>query len=192
MFVIPVTFEEISNLPKIKKWIKNLEKLSFSDQEVSKDKIEFLVQFGYFVPKGHNTPEKFGEMFEIVSKMPYKERLEFELSKVRVHLGIRYEKFFMSDRLPKDIIPDPVYKIVKELTKVKMLVESEIHSNIEVMKSIPPVDKSIVDIEIFKDIANSEIKQDFNLDDILDKIIESGVDSLSDEEKKFLDDNSNK
>jgi hypothetical protein len=94
----------------------------------------------------------------------------------------------MSDRLPKGTLPDPVFNIVSELTKVKMMVESQMHDNSEVLKSIPPVDKSVIDIELFKDIATAEIKQEFNLDDILDKINEKGINSLSDEEKRFLDD----
>lgn len=188
MFVIPVTYNEISNIPKIKKWVKKLKKLTFSEEKINKEKVEFLCQFGYFVPKGHNTPEKFGEIFEMTSKMKYHERLEFELKKVRVFIGIKYEKFFMSDRLPKGTLPDPVFNIVSELTKVKMMVESQMHDNSEVLKSIPPVDKSVIDIELFKDIATAEIKQEFNLDDILDKINEKGINSLSDEEKRFLDD----
>ena len=48
----------------------------------------------------------------------------------------------------------------------------------------------MINIDIFKNIAHSEIKTEYNLDDILDKINEKGIDSLSDDEKKFLDDSS--
>ncbi len=190
MFIIPIKREEVSDVPKIKKWIKNLHKLSFIEEEIQKDKIEFLCQFGFFVPKGNNTAEKLMESFETTSKMVFDERLKFELSKVRVDIAIKYEKFFMTDRLPKDVIPEPVYKMVKELTKVKMMVESKMHNNIDVLKSIPEIDTSMINIDLFKDIAHSEIKTEYNLDDILDKINEKGIDSLSDDEKKFLDDSS--
>jgi hypothetical protein len=189
MFIIPITKDEISDVPKMKKWIKNIHKLSFED-EISKDKIEFLCQFGFFIPKGNNTPDKFMESFDVSSKMLFDERLKFELSKVRVDIAIKHEKFFMTDRLPKDIIPEPVYKMVRELTKVKMMVESKFHNNIDVLKSIPEIDTTMINIEIFKNIAHSEIKTQYNLDDILDKINERGIDSLSDDEKKFLDDSS--
>jgi hypothetical protein len=144
------------------------------------------------VPKGHNTPEKFSEAFEENSKLEYESRLKVELSKIRVNIGMKHDKFFISDRLPKGVLPKVVKNIVAELTKVKMMVESEMHDNLNVKRSIPQVDKNIVSIEIFRDIANSEIKRDFNLDDILDKINESGVDSLSDDEKDFLDKSSKK
>lgn len=190
MFIIPISKDQVSDIPKIKKWIKNLQKLSFIDGEISKDKIEFLCQFGFFVPKGANTVEKFSETFEVVSKMQFEERFALELSKVRVDIAIRHDKFFMTDRLPKDIIPEPVYKMVRELTKVKMMVESRLHNNLDVLKSIPEIDTTMVNIDLFKDIAHSEIKTQYNLDDILDKISEKGIDSLSDDEKKFLDDSS--
>ena len=190
MFIIPINREEVSDFPRIKKWIKNLHKLSFTEEEIQKDKIEFLCQFGFFVPKGNNSVEKLMESFEVTSKMLFEERLKFELSKVRVDIAIKYEKFFMTDRLPKDVIPEPVYKLVKELTKVKMMVESKMHDNIDVLKSIPEIDTSMINIDIFKNIAHSEIKTEYNLDDILDKINEKGIDSLSDDEKKFLDDSS--
>ena len=190
MFIIPINREEVSDVPRVKKWIKNLHKLSFTEEEIQKDKIEFLCQFGFFVPKGNNSVEKLMESFEVTSKMLFEERLKFELSKVRVDIAIKYEKFFMTDRLPKDVIPEPVYKLVKELTKVKMMVESKMHDNIDVLKSIPEIDTSMINIDIFKNIAHSEIKTEYNLDDILDKINEKGIDSLSDDEKKFLDDSS--
>jgi hypothetical protein len=190
MFIIPINKEEILDIPKIKKWIKNLHKLSFAEEEISKDKIEFLCQFGFFVPKGGNNPDKFTETFEVTSKMSFDERFKYELSKVRVDIAIRHEKFFMSDRLPKSIIPDSVFKMVKELTKVKMMVESKMHNNLDVLKSIPDVDTTMVNIDIFRSVLNSEIKTEYNLDDILDKISEKGIDSLSDDEKKFLDDSS--
>ena len=189
MFIIPINKEEISDIPKIKKWIKNLHKLSFVD-EISKDKIEFLCQFGFFIPKGNNNPDRFMESFEVTSKMLFDERFKFELSKVRVDIAIKHDKFFMTDRLPKDIIPESVFKMVRELTKVKMMVESKMHENLEVLKSIPEIDTKMINIDIFKNIAHSEIKTEYNLDDILDKINEKGIDSLSDDEKKFLDDSS--
>jgi len=191
MFIIPITFDELSKIKKIKKWTKNLHKLSFN-KDVDINKVEFICQFGFFVPKGHNTPEKFSEAFEENCKLEYGSRLEVELSKIRVNIGMKHNKFFISDRLPKGVLPKVVKNIVAELTKVKMMVESEMHDNLNVKRSIPQIDKNIVNIEVFRDIANSEIKRDFNLDDILDKIIESGVDSLSDDEKDFLDKSSKK
>jgi hypothetical protein len=92
--------------------------------------------------------------------------------------------------MPKGFVPKNVLDIVREITKVKMTIEGEMHENQEVINSIPEIDKSIVSFEIIKDVINNDYKDqkvDFDLDSILDKIGNQGIDSLSKEEKEFLD-----
>jgi hypothetical protein len=68
------------------------------------------------------------------------------------------------------------------------MLEGEYHDNQEVINSIPDVDTSIVSYEIIKDAMHSEDSEKyFNVDEILDKISKNGLDSLSEEEKEFLD-----
>ena len=126
------------------------------------------------------------------TKMLFDERLNFELSKVRVNLTMKIGHFVISDRLPKGVIPHSVVKIVTEVTKVKMMIESDYYQNEEVKNSIPEIDKTFVDIEIVKDVVTNDYKEDknFDIDSILDKISQKGLDSLSNEEKDFLDNKS--
>ena len=187
MFLIPITAEEVNEIPKIKEWIQNLNLISFSDSKVNIDDIEFHCTFGYFVPKSHNTEDKFLDIFEMMSNMPFEERFNYELSKVRVNIILKWKNFSISDRLPKGVIPTSVFNLVKELTKVKMTLEFESHGKEEVKNSIPDIDTSLVNIDVFNKVASSEIEKDFNIDDILDKISQSGISSLSDDEKEFLD-----
>lgn len=188
MFLIPIKFEEVAGIPKVKSWIDNLKNLSFAEYENPDfDKINVSCSFGYFVPKGSNTEEKIIELYEMTSKMKFEDRLNYELSKVRVNILLSYKNFAISDKMSKGIIPKGIYDIVKELTKVKMTIECEDHGNEDVRSSIPEVDKSIVNFELFKDVAKSELKSNFDIDNILDKISEAGLDSLSDEERDFLD-----
>jgi len=72
---------------------------------------------------------------------------------------------------------------------VKMLVEYEYNQNEEVKSSIPDVDTNIVSFEIIREAVNNDYSksQNFDIDSILDKISQKGMDSLSDEEKDFLD-----
>jgi len=120
--------------------------------------------------------------------MLFDDRLKFELSKVRVNLTIRVGKFAMSNRLPKGVVPESIKEIVTEVTKVKMMLEGEYHDNQDVINSIPDIDTSIVSYEIIKDAMHSEDSEKyFNVDEILDKISKNGLDSLSEEEKEFLD-----
>lgn len=190
MFTIDIKKEDLVNqFPEIQKWVKKIKKFSFSQKEVDESKIEFYCSFGFFVPKSHNTQEKFEELAEITSKMLYEERLNFEMSKVRVDITMKVGNFVISDRLPKGIIPDGVFKIVSEITKVKMMVESDYYGNEEVKNSIPEIDKNFVQIDIVKDVVNTDYKNqsEFDVDSILDKISDDGWDSLTDEEKDFLD-----
>jgi len=190
MFTIDIKKEDLVNqFPEIEKWVKKIKKFSFSQKEVNDSKIEFYCSFGFFVPKSHNTQEKFEELAEITSKMLFEERVNFEMSKVRVNITMKVGNFVISDRLPKGIIPDTVFKIVSEITKVKMTIESDFYGNKEVKNSIPEIDRNFVDIEIVRDVVNTDYKNqsEFDIDSILDKIGQDGLDSLTDEEKEFLD-----
>ena len=190
MFLIPITAEEVKEIPKVKEWIQNMNLISFDQSKVDIDDIEFHCSFGYFVPKSHNTEDKLIDIFEMMSNMPFEERFNYELSKVRVNILLKWKKFSISDRLPKGVIPTSVFNLVKELTKVKMTLEFESHGKEEIKKTIPEIDTSLVNIETFNQVASSEIQKDFNIDDILDKISQNGIGSLSEEEKEFLDNNS--
>lgn len=187
MYNIIIKRSEALSIPKVKDWIENFNLMSFSDKKITEDDVDFYCSFGYFVPKTYNN-EKFEEISELTSNMLFEERLNFEFSKVRINLTAKIGNFLISDRLPKGSIIDSVMKVVTELTKVKMTIESEFTNNQDVKNSIPEVDKSIVDFEIIKDVVKKDYNEvDFNVDDILDKISNKGIDSLSEDEKNFLD-----
>ena len=71
-----------------------------------------------------------------------------------------------------------------------MMAESEFHENQEIKDSIPEVDNNLVSIELVKSLVSGKEEVDeteFDLDDILEKISNQGMDSLSEKEKEFLD-----
>ena len=189
MFTVDIKRDELVKFEEIQQWIENVKSVSFSKKEVDESKIEFYCTFGFFVPKSHNSSEKFEEISEMTSKMMYEERLNFEMSKVRVNITMKVGNFIVSDRIPKGIIPESVFKVVAEITKVKMMVECDYYGNEEIKSSIPEIDKNFVDIEIIKDVVNQDYQNqtEFDVDSILDKIGKEGLDSLSEEEKQFLD-----
>ena len=189
MFTVDIKKDELVKFKEIQEWIENVKSISFSKKEVDESKIEFYCSFGFFVPKGHNSIEKIEELSEMTSKMMFEERLNFEMSKVRVNITIKIGNLIVSDRIPKGIIPESVFKVVSEITKVKMMVECDYYGNEDIKNSIPEIDKNFVDIEIIKDVVNQDYQnqKEFDVDSILDKIGKEGLDSLSDEEKQFLD-----
>lgn len=183
MFTIYVEKEEVLNdYPEVvSKWIQSAKDLNDSFDET---KLEFYYSYGFFLPKVENKQDMYEDMFEKC----FDERFEFELSKVRINLAMKMGQFFISNRMQKGSVPKLVNDIIREITKVKMLVEAEYHENYEVKNSIPELDSSVVSFEIIKDIVNSDYSesQNFDIDSILDKISQKGMDSLSDEEKEFL------
>ena len=139
------------------------------------DNIEVFYEYGFFVPK--NT-----DIYD-TSNMKYKKRLNFELSKVRVDVNIKIGKLYFINRIKE--VPKAIETIVNEITKVKMIVECEYSKNEKVLKSIPKVDSSIIRFRIVRD-ENFEL----DIDEILDKISNQGIESLTKEEKEFLDNSS--
>jgi hypothetical protein len=188
MFLLPVLKEDVLNdFPIVSEWLDTIQ-FSILKKQIEDSKLELYYTYGYFLPKVQNKEEFYMDMQERCNNMLFDERLEFELSKIRVDLTMRVGKFAMSNRLPKGVVPDQIKEIVTEVTKVKMMLEGEYHSNQDVINSIPDVDTSIVSYEIIKDAMKSENSEKyFNVDEILDKISKDGIDSLSEEERNFLD-----
>lgn len=187
MFTIYVDKKEVTqDYPDlVTKWIDTAKDLTTNFNE---EKLEFYYSYGFFLPKVENKQDMYEDMFEKCSKMLFEERFVFEMSKVRINLAMKMGHFFISNRMKKGSVPSIIKDIVREITKVKMLVEAEYHENIEVRNSIPEIDSNIVSFEIIKDIINSDYSesQKFDIDSILDKISQKGMESLSDEEKEFL------
>jgi hypothetical protein len=188
MFLLPALKEDVLNdFPIVSEWLDTIQ-FSILKKQIEDSKLEFYYSYGYFLPKVENKEEFYIDLQEQCNNMLFDDRLKFELSKVRVNLTIRVGKFAMSNRLPKGVVPENIKEIVTEVTKVKMMLEGEYHDNQEVINSIPDVDTSIVSYEIIKDAMHSEDSEKyFNVDEILDKISKNGLDSLSEEEKEFLD-----
>lgn len=189
MFIIDTNREDVlEDFPFIQEWIDTAQKV-FIKKEIDESKIEFYYSYGFFVPKVENKQELYTDMYEKSSKMLFDDRLTFELSKVRVNITMKIGNFILSNRLEKGSVPEIVGKIVKEITKVKMTVEGDYHNNQEVIDSIPDIDPEIIKFESVNEIVNKDLPEgmNFNMDDLLDKIGKKGMDSLSDEEKEFLD-----
>ena len=188
MFTILTTKEEvIIDIPSIyNDWYKVITQVK---PDLDESKLDMYYSYGFFHPKVENKEDYYNQMFEKCSVMLFDERVQYELSKVRVNLTMKSGHLFLSNRLDKGIVPKIINDIVTEITKVKMLVEYEYNQNEEVKSSIPDVDTNIVSFEIIREAVNNDYSksQNFDIDSILDKISQKGMDSLSDEEKDFLD-----
>jgi len=181
MYLINTNLKEVTNeFSFIDSWIETICK-DILHKDKDDCKIDIFYNYGYFVKKGQISMDQY--------EMNFDDRLEHELSKVRVNVTIKIDNLMLSNRLKKGMIPSIVNSIVTEITKYKMTVEYEFHGNDQLKNSIPPFDDSIISIEIIKnEIDTDSIENEyFNIDDILDKINSNGIESLTQKEKDFLD-----
>jgi hypothetical protein len=187
MFYLYVDIEDVlEEYPLVNNWLVLCDELL--GRPIEDKYLEVYYSYDYYYPN-----IKSESLSESVTEMKFDERLKYELSKIRVSLTLKRKKFFLSNRLKSGFIPMYIKSIVTELTKIKMLIECEYHKNKEIIESIPEVDRSIVSFEIIKDgdieEYNNNIKS-FDIDEILDKINNNGIDSLSDDEREYLDNKS--
>jgi hypothetical protein len=182
MMVVKVKKAEmIKEFPKSKKWIKKIKKLRSGEDLFDKKKIEY-----YFTC----TPSHIVQMdSESIITMPFEERLEFELDTVNVNAMVKHNSFVIADLLPVGVVPESVKKIVAEITKVKMMIECQITGDEEIRKTIPEIDKTKVDPDLIRKSLNginSDEDEILDIDEILDKIIDFGMESLTMREIEFL------
>lgn len=190
MFAIEIERKEAAKShPIVKKWMKAAKKLNLKSAELEKESFGFFYTCGFFVPKSKNTEEALQAAAERSYSMLYEERLEEELKKVRVGLTMKSGDFAMTDMLPKGEIPERIKKVVAEIVKTKMILECGYHQNEKVRASIPEIDRTIADVKVDRAEYAFEEEEEkvFEVNDILDKISRSGYESLTEEEKKFLD-----
>lgn len=158
------------------------------DKPLKLEKLEFFYTFGSFLPKVDNKEEFYIDMWEKTARMLWEDRIDYELSKVRVDLTMKMGKFSITDRMDKEFIPSLVVSLVTEITKLKMMFECEVNGIQEVKDSIPPLDKDYLDENSVRELLKSAFggEKTFDLDALLDKISEGGMESLTEEERNFL------
>ncbi len=95
------------------------------------EKLHWAYSFSYFRKKSENTPEYYETLF----KLPFEERLEVELKRVRVSLALSAGYFYLSDRVIN--VSDSVKETVRLITTQKMVNEQQMIGDENVLNSIP-------------------------------------------------------
>lgn len=101
----------------------------YKDTEV--EKMKWMYSFSYFKNKGEYTPEYYEKLY----KMPFDERLEEEVKKVRVNLAMSAGHFTISDRV--EGVSDSIKEAVKVVTIQKMINEQAQIGDQDVIDTIP-------------------------------------------------------
>jgi len=187
MNLYPISFQEaLQEIGPLEEWIKVIETV-FLKKEIDFNKVKVIYHWGFFHEKvgDKDKGEFYNKLYTSYEYMEYEDRLQEELSKVRTNIVIEYKKFILSNRLEET--PEDIKIIVGELTKIKMLAEGKEHGNQDTINSIPEIDKTIIGYEeITFDDEVEEVPAPRDIDEILDKIFESGIESLTDEERYYL------
>lgn len=122
----------------VKEYPKDLERLintlkasgsKYKDSAI--EKMNFGYNFSFFVKKGGYTPE----YIEEISKLPFNERYEHELSKVRVSIVLSAGHFYISDRV--EGVSDTIKEAVKYTTVQKMKEEADVFEDTSMLGTIP-------------------------------------------------------
>jgi hypothetical protein len=218
MISIKVSYEQVlKDYPEVvEEFLSSLKESNSSSRDIQLEKIKWFYTWGKFGTKAKTEEEKVLKSITLqkLGSMTYDERLPIEIEKIKVSVTMEAGHFLKGDRVPKESVVSPlVIRYENELLKNQMLNEQKDHENAHVINSIPEIDKDILDelippeVKAMQEkmqqaIENGQLGQQapsgraktpsFEIDDLLDKISDEGLESLSDEEKEFLKNQSDK
>lgn len=210
MIEIEVTHE------KMKEWFPKTYKTFLEDYRNSKrkyvrkaeNKIEWLVTYKVNIPKAKNDEEAIQNQINYEKKLhlTYEERCKVDLPKIKIDCHMYAGYYSRSDRSFDKVIPKYIIDMFHEVMKITMLQEQLYVNDPIVLKSLEGFqdlfeqmmedmgleieddeenfseDDFIDDIEYKIEIPEEKL----DMDEILDKISEHGVKSLTAKELKFL------
>lgn len=185
MYTINIEIEKVlEECPFVQEWIDVLKK-NIIKKDIETSSIIAYYSYGFFVKKSENNMDSIIDRIENSVRLKYDDRLIEELSKTRVDVILKIGTTILSNRTIKGFVPKTISDIVAEIVKVKMNLEFEEHGDIDIKNTIPPYSDSVV-VE-FIDYSEQTEEIEYDMDEILDKILNEGYDSLTPEEKSFLD-----
>jgi len=195
---------EIEN-EKMKEWfpktyetfIEELRNSKSKSSDKKEEKIQWILSWGVFRTKAKNQieQEKKDKEYEEKLHLTYEERCEADLPKLRITVTMKAGYRIVSDRSLDETIPDFIEDMFFEVMKVTMLQEQMIVNDPVVLESLEEFKHLLDDIleemaeegENIDIIRNVKKETPLSMDDILDKISESGMQSLTAKELKFLE-----
>ena len=186
-------------------FLSELRNSSSRSSSIEESKIKWSVTWGFFVKKAKTLEEKDKQMFSLEQKfnLPYEERLNLEIPRIKCSLSMKAGFYEKTDRV-FDETPNYVIESSKEILKFMIFEEQKSIQNPEVLESIRDfIEKqeslkeenkenptNVVDSlkQALEKLSKSKSpkKREFHLDEILDKINLNGIDSLDKEEIDFL------
>lgn len=222
MISIKTNYEQVlKDYPEIvEEFLTNLKESNSVSKNIELEKIKWFYTWAKYNKKPKTEEERTLNNINLQNRMgmTYDQRLPLELEKIKVNVSMEAGQFVRGDRVGKDSpLSDLVSMYEAELLKVQMLNEQKEFNDAHIINSIPEPNKEVLEQLVppeFKEMqdrlrevmengrqqteggqprttrANQE--PEYKIDDILDKISDEGFESLTEEEKTFLKNQSNK
>ena len=149
--------------------------------QVDEEKMIWFVSWGFFVKKPKTDEEKLNQETEFNDKMRmvYSDRIVVEIPKIRCSITLLVGNYYIkSDRALETGSPKFVIDMAEEIIKYTMVQEQNYFGYEDVIESLK-------EFENLFNIQDSE--KEMSMDDILDKISATGMNSLTSQELKFLE-----
>ena len=190
---------------KMKEWFPKTYKSFLKDYKNSKRKftpkpeeeIEWMVSYAFYVTKAKNEEDAMQNQinYESKLKLTYEERCKADLPKLKINCYMSAGYYTRSDRAHDKKVPKYIIDLFYEVMKITMLQEQILLNDPVVLKSLEGfqhlLDEMIEDMGIQVDgieaLNTKYVETPLDMDEILDKISASGVQSLNARELKFLD-----
>lgn len=197
MVTFKATAEQIGEwFPKsMESFIKELKESESTSRKHPLAKIQWFVTWGFMVKKAKTPEEKVlaQNAYNEKLKLPYNERLEVELPRIKVDIAFKAGHYFRSDRVLGEETPKYINDMAKEIVKSMIYQEQKTLNDPNVLDSIQDFIDKIQEEESQEILREAGIdlrpkrEPSFDLDLILDKINETGISSLTASELNFLE-----
>ena len=203
MIELPVKHEEIKQwLPETYKvFIEELRNSKSRYHRKSEEDILWAVSWGPFIKKAKTDEERAeneNNYKEVILRLPYEDRVANDLSKIRINVTMKAGNYIRVDRAFDTEIPKFIIDMTQEVLKITMLQEQKIINDPAVKESLKEFEYLLEELdnktnEFLEMLGGSGSdlpkpkEHPLNMDDILDKINETGMGSLNAKELKFLE-----
>jgi hypothetical protein len=171
----PETYENFLNELKTSK---------SSSSGVLDENMEWYLNWGFFVKKATTEEEIANQKENYIRKMDlvYDDRIKLEIPRIRCSLNLKAGYYYRMDRVIESKNPEFVEDMAKEIIKYMMIQEQQFINNDQVLASIQEFSELMM-----RNWESDESPTNLNMDDILDKINDKGMSSLSPRELKYLE-----
>ncbi len=151
--------------------------------DVSEDKMHWFISWAFLVKKAITEEEKEAQKVSYMNKMNlvYDDRIQLELPRIKCSITIKANNYYRTDRVFETEVPPYINDMAKEIVKITMVQEQNYFNNPIVMDSLKEF------YNLYQPDEVGDNNDNLSIDDILDKISESGIQSLSPNELRFLE-----